>query len=339
MRRIFVLLLACTIITIGYPTFTHATVKSNELESYLEEISTKRGITFTKEDLEDYLNGFGDSLTDYSSINELKEVLGEVINADLSNLNDLYHEYDLTEKKLNDLLTEYGEELSDYIFLDDLEIALIVYSDEDLEVAFEELFEVLFQEFDLTPEELDNLIAHFESLETHFSNEQTLQRLENLAYRMIGFTDFDMVSDLTESDIAELLAIYNEFLDLFQLKATYHLMKDGTEKELSLTELMNLTELTNAKLKISFYNLQGNFLADIILTGEMVNSNTIHQSGNDVKKIQEISKTEMKNTAVKTPKGAKLPKTASDYGSNMLIGLAALFVGVVVYRKTRKMTS
>src|SRR3954452_13961405 len=89
-----------------------------ELAQYLKEASQERGFEVTKEDIEASLALYEDSLENYQSVKELADFLGEIIKADLSNLDFIYEEYDLNEDGLHQLLKENGEDINDYIFVD-----------------------------------------------------------------------------------------------------------------------------------------------------------------------------------------------------------------------------
>jgi processed acidic surface protein len=166
---------------------------------------------------------------------------------------------------------------------------------------------------------------------------------------MMAFEEFDVAAELTAEQIAEFVSIYDDFLSIFKLKAEYALVQGGTEKTLSIWDLLNMKELKNAKLKVTFYSADGKFLADLIVTGEMVDSGTVTETGEQINEsAEEVTKTVEQSTAVKpqknlanvkpvvkTVKGAKLPNTASDYLPNALLGFAVVLIGTLILRKVR----
>jgi processed acidic surface protein len=111
-----------------------------------------------------------------------------------------------------------------------------------------------------------------------------------------------------------------------------------------------MEELKDAKLKVAFFSMDGQLLADLIVTGEMVDSGTVTETGEQINEsAEEVTKTVEQSAAVKpqksisnvksevkTVKGAKLPKTASDYLPNALLGLAVVLMGILILRKVRK---
>ncbi|ALC88758.1 hypothetical protein AM500_02285 [Bacillus sp. FJAT-18017] len=346
MKKIGVFLLALFLVVGLFPQGSKAEaagISEVELEQYLAEISVTRGIEFTKEDLEAYLEEFWFStLDEWETVTDLKADLGEIIKADLSNLTSIYEEYELDQAGLEALLDENGESIDDYIFIDDLYSTVDFYvnyeegdfpSEEELEAEYK----AMLAEFDLTQEEIDKLVEHLSSLEEKFSSEETLARLEALSERMMAFEDVDFttITELTAEQFAEMLDIYAELLDLFELQAEYTLITNGEETPLSLEDLFSMDELVNAKLKISLYNLAGELLADMIITGEDVDSGTIIDTGKDLEKVVEEVKSPSKPAKPSTVKGGKLPNTASDYGQNALFGLVILLGGVALFRKVR----
>ncbi|WP_043929990.1 processed acidic surface protein [Bacillus sp. EB01] len=345
MKKIGVFLLALFLVVGLFPQASKAEAADTfeeDLALYLEEISSTRGIDITKEKLEAYLEEFwGSTLDEWETVAELKSDLGEIIKADLSNLAPIYEEFELDKAGLEALLAEYDEKIDDYIFVDDLysTVHFYVNYDEGEFPSEEEMaaeYEAMLAEFDLTQEEIDRVVEHILSLEEKFNSEETLARLEALSERMMAFEDIDFttVTELTAEQFAEILDIYTELLDLFELQAEYTLITNGEETPLSLEDLFSMDELVNAKLKISLYNLAGDLLADMIITGEDVDSGTIIDTGKDLEKVVE----EVKNPSKPTPatvKGGKLPNTASDYGQNALFGLVILLGGVALFRKVR----
>ncbi|MFC3885762.1 processed acidic surface protein [Bacillus songklensis] len=137
--------------------------------------------------------------------------------------------------------------------------------------------------------------------------------------------------------IAEIASIYEELLSIFKLKTSFSLVKGDSESPLSLSDLMGLEELKDANLKVTIYSTDGQLLADMIVTGEMVDSETVIDAGEQIEEsAEDVTKTVEQQTAAKiekpkaplkaqkgkimakksaehkTVKGAKLPKTASN---------------------------
>ncbi|MCS0654838.1 processed acidic surface protein [Cytobacillus firmus] len=310
-----------------------------EFQQYLIDISATRGFEVTKEDIEMVLSMYDESVEDYDSVQELSDSLGEVIKADLSNIQFIYDDYELTEESLRSLLAEFGEELEDYIFVGDLEESVFFYATDEFvdEDMILELLEVFKAEFDLTDEEIERLKNHLISIEDDLLSPETMERMEELSYRMMAIGEFDETGELSSEQIEELLSIFDELLSIYQVKAEYTLITKDTEKNLTLLELVNMKELINAKLKISIYNLAGDFLADIIITGEMFDSDLIKETGKDITnaagKVEKVKKPSSEN---KTVKGGKLPNTASNNLMYGVLGLLGIMIGMTLFRRVRE---
>ncbi|RBW68913.1 processed acidic surface protein [Bacillus taeanensis] len=256
-------------------------------------------------------------------------------------LQQLLDEYGLTKEELEALLNEYEDSLEYYEYIEELEYALDFYMNYDGELPDMSEF---FTEFGLTEEELDALFTHFAEV-IEGNEEAFLDQMLALNDRMMKFENFDSATELSAADIAELLSIYHEVLQLSQLKVKFYLVKDGKKEPLSLEALMKIDYLDGADLLIELYNLQGEFLADLVLTAEMFDSELLKETGEDlaetvkvveeVKEAKEAPKQANKKPLQKTVKGGKLPDTASDYVQNMLIGLLLIASGVFLYRKLK----
>ncbi len=158
-----------------------------------------------------------------------------------------------------------------------------------------------------------------------------------LSDRMMAFAEFESADELTAEQIAELLDISNDMLDILQLDVKYYLVKDGVKQPLSIQAMMTMTSTNGADLLIELYNKQGDFLADVILTKELFGSDLINETGKDLQEAEKIVKeTPVKastKAVQKTVKGGKLPNTASDYLQNTMIGLVIILAGVVLFRR------
>ncbi|KHF38707.1 processed acidic surface protein [Halalkalibacter okhensis] len=358
----------------------------DELEEYLdfwgltlddfddfEDLSSFLGPVLTEETLEEILAEYGLTLEEATELlilnGELEEgqaildvyTFVDDLDIDLyyytltpitdENLQELLETYDLTLEELIALLEEHGDSLDYYEFIEDLEWAVeyyLYYYEEEEEIDFSEIDD-LFDQLGLTYEELDRLFEHFLTLD--LEDPAFLERLERLAERMMVFEDFDEASELTAAQIAELLAIFQEALDLLEIDVKYYLVKDDEKKPVSLATLMTMTTTDGYGLLIELYNRQGEFLADLLFTADMLGSEIIVETGKDLKKTEEVivKQTEKKSEkkaekkpapaekkpVKKTERGAKLPKTASNSIVNAASGLAVAVAGFALYRRFR----
>jgi processed acidic surface protein len=325
-----------------------------DLVVYLTMVSEERGFTVTKEDIEESLVIYETTIEEFETVEDLSTFLGDVIKADQSNLDYFYENYELDQQALLQLLEENGKDINDYVYIDDLEHAVWQYSGDELYPGMDEeiaadLLPIFQEEIDLTEEELQRIEDHLMSLEENLSNPETLERLEELGNRMIAFEDFETATELSAEQMAEIASIYDEFLSIFKLKAEFTLVKGGSETPLSFWDLLKMEELKGANLKVTLNSTDGQFLADLIVTGEMIDSETVIETGEQIGgSAKEVTKTveqpavvkpqkdiTQKKSEYKTVKGAKLPKTASDYIPNALVGLAIALAGIFLYRRVR----
>lgn len=244
-----------------------------------------------------------------------------------------------SREDLESFLNEYDDSINNYKTVEALEEAIDNYifsTDFGFELAG------LFEELGLTAEELERLEAHLKTLP--FQTTEFQDRAMAISDRMMLVGDFDSAEDLSAEEIAEILDIFTDLLDLFELKTQYFLVKDSDKKEINLSTLLTLETVNGYDLLIEIYNTQGTFLADILLTADMFGSDIIKETGEDIKEAEEtvvvapapIAKTPTSTKAApvkQTVKGGKLPNTASPYVTNTLAGLALVLLGVVLYRR------
>ncbi|WP_249872638.1 processed acidic surface protein [Oceanobacillus saliphilus] len=267
-----------------------------------------------------YINGWTGTPIDDNSIQEILDLYGFQ-----------------SKEALESFLNEYGDSIENYQFIEDLDWAIYLYMDE---VYMDEMY-ALFGEIGLTEEEIGNLISHFETL--NYDDPTFLDKLFELSDRMIAFEYFDAAEELSAAQIAELLAIFNELQNLFQIKTKFYLVKGEEKNSLSIESLLTMYTTNGYDLLIEIYDLNNKFLADILLTADMFGSELIQETGKDLKKTEEIIVTKQKlaekprksEQTVQTVKGGKLPDTASNYAENTMIGLALLLAGLFLFRRLK----
>jgi processed acidic surface protein len=332
------LLLVLVFSLVPIKSFAAVAQDDPELLEYLQQVSTTRGFEITVEDFEDYLLEYFESgLEDWENFAEVQEYLGEVIEADYSNLQSIYEEYDLNHESLTLLLEENGDTLENYIYVEGLDGMVYFYTEDSLEEIPEEAFEDLFTEFGLTGEELEKLWAHLGSLQAKFEDPAVQQRLVELGEQMVNFEEFESVEELTDEQITQFLSIFNELLEIVELEPKFYLTKGDEVKPITLRELMMLKDPQGYHLLIELYNKNGELLLNMVLTPEMIGSEIIEEIGDDVKEVPDaVEEIKTSPNKPKTEKGGKLPNTASDFGSNGILGLSIAAAGYVLYRRVRK---
>ncbi|WP_185150827.1 processed acidic surface protein [Peribacillus simplex] len=329
----------------GTKAFAATMINQDELNAYLSEIR------MTQEELEEYLSYYDLSLNELKSVEELRDTLGPTVTPET--IQNLLKQYEMTEAELKELLIEYGEmEEGDSIidtfhFIYDIEDIIDLemdYDEEEMEYDDEEIIDLmdgLFTEIGLTDEELDRFMNHLLPIVEDPSFEARLMAISD---RMDQLEYFETIDELSAEQVAELLSIYNDLQNLLQIQFKFALIQDGVTTNLSLEALFQLKELTNASLLVSIYDLNGNFLLDFTLTGEMIGSDLVKETGNDIKqstevisKVVEVKKEKKKPTKPehKTEKGGVLPKTAGNYLFGALIGLMLMGIAFGLIRKAR----
>ncbi|MGR3764183.1 processed acidic surface protein [Rossellomorea sp. NS-SX7] len=253
---------------------------------------------------------------------------------DEENLKQLLSDYGFDSKEaLEQFLKENDDSIENYEYIEDLELAVDIYMNGGAD--FDEVYG-LFTEIGLTDEELERLFAHFETLA--FEDSAFLDQLIELSERMMAFEEFETAEELTAGQIAELLDIFHDLLQLFELETSYYLVKDDEKQAVSFETLMTMDTTNGYNLLMELYNKQGDFLADLLLTADMFGSELIQETGKDMKQAEEIVTAAAPSGSkplVKTVKGGKLPKTASDYVGNTFVGLAFVLVGAFLFRRFR----
>lgn len=303
----------------------------------------------TRAELNSLLEEFGDLDTGVDVLDgdfiifveELEQSLDFYLNFDQDltpitdeNLASLLEDYGFASKEeLEQFLNLFDESLADYEFIEDLESSIMFYQEDWL---FDLDMESVFSEFGLTEQELERLAQHFETLD--YTNPQFEERLMALSERMIAIEEFSTVTELSAEQIAELLSIYDEFMEIFEMEAKYYFVKGDEKKEMSVQSLVSLESTDGYDLLIELYNTQGEFLADILLTADMFGSDLIIDTGKELEDstptITPIPTPPVDNTN-QTVKGGKLPKTASDFAANMFIGFAFVVFGALLFRRSR----
>ncbi|MFS0595467.1 processed acidic surface protein [Peribacillus frigoritolerans] len=320
----------------GTKGFAASKINQDELNAYLSEVR------MTQEELEEYLSYYDLTLNELKSAEELRETLGPAVTPET--LQNLLKQYEMTEAELTELLMEYGElEEGDSIidtfhFIYDIEDIIDLEMDYD-EEEISDLMDGLFTEIGLTDEELDRFMNHLLPIVEDPSFESRLMAISD---RMNQLEYFETIDELSAEQVAELLSIYNDLQSLLQIQFKFSLIQDGVTTNLSLEALFQLKELTNASLLVSIYDLNGHFLLDFTLTGEMIGSDLVKETGNDMKqstevisKVAELKKVKKKPAKPehKTEKGGVLPKTAGNYLFGALCGLVLMGIAFGLIRK------
>ncbi|GGB54241.1 processed acidic surface protein [Fictibacillus barbaricus] len=294
------------------------------------------------EELETLLKENDDAIDNYEYIEDLEWAVDLYINGDDwegtpindENLQQLLKDYNLGSiEDLEALLKENDDALENYEYIEDLEWAVDFYINGEENI--EEEISDLFTQIDLTEEEMEKLFAHFESL--NWEDPAFLDQMMALSERMMAFEEFETAEELSAEQIAEIFDIFSEMKQLLQIETKYYLVVDGQKQPLSMEALMTMETTNGNDLIMEIYNINGELLADLRITAEMIGSEMIQETGKDIQEVEKIVK-EMPTSAkppVKTIKGGELPKTSTDYVENMIVGIGVVAAGFFLFRRLR----
>ena len=316
MKKIITTVLLAFILFVIYSQPTYAAISQDELDQYLTQIG------WTNEDLQDYLEYFEMSLEDYATIDELRAELGTPLTEE--NLAELLTTYGMSKDELNELLAGFGESVEDYLIYEELDASIDFYlNNEDYMLEAEDFLATV----GLTEEEVDQLFTHFMALD-----ETELEiRMEEIAAKLEPYATMDPDAELTEAQMNELAAAWAEIMSLLQLNPSYYLVNaNGVATPVSFQDLMAMEDdLGGKSLVVELYDKAGNLLLDMQLSEDMLSSNYIFETANELVDVGDLA------GELTIVKHDTLPNTASPYGLNMLLGLLTMFFGVFVLRKTR----
>ncbi|MFJ6412980.1 processed acidic surface protein [Terribacillus saccharophilus] len=301
----------------------------------------------TEKELADLFYENGLDLYSYSSMDDIYEVIYNDINS--VSLYFLLQEVEMTQEELDQLLKENDVKLEDFTSYDELAEFIYTESDYYFEMAWEELngeFPNL-QTIGISKEEYRNFYDHLNNV---FENidEAFFDKLFGIMDRVEALGDFETLNELDESQRKEIVSIWNEAMDLFQLKAKFYLSDGTTQEEVTIEELSKLTEIKDQILFVELYDAKGNLLLDFTVTGEDVGSGFIPAIEKPVTEEKPASNHEapVKEKVTVTPKiatetvkqeeGKRLPDTASPVGNILVAGTVLMAAGAALYTWNRR---
>lgn len=316
-----------------------------DLTEYLSQVSSERGFKVTKESLEEVLQNYDSGLEDFGTVEELSDYLGEVIKADLSNLDYFNETYGLDRTALLQLLKDNGKEIGGYVYVDDLE-QFVWTSYDGVLPDFDNILDGLSEIFDkigFTEEEFQNLTDYFNTNAEYFSDPGLEEKFEAIGGRLMALVGSAGTGVLTDGQISELASIYKDMLSCFRLNAVLTLDSNGTKTRVSFEEMLQAANKQDFKgsLLVEIYGGESQFLADILIKSDMFGSvgEVIEDTAGEITdtvKNPDVTKSEKPDGKVRTEKGGKLPKTASAYIPNAVFGLIAAGAGFILYRREKK---
>ncbi|WP_297988732.1 processed acidic surface protein [Anoxybacillus sp.] len=284
-----------------------AAISEEALRQYVHDIG------WTMDDLTRYLAKWNMTIDHFSSLEALKKQLGTPITPE--RLDELLLRYEMTQEEAEALLGQFGEKLQQYIFVEDLAYALSFYRDryETMQAMTDMLATI-----GLTEDEIRRLFER-----TPLSAKQALERLDK---HMQTLLLRDSATPLTNKERHALYALWNEWLLLYRLQANVYEVTSEGRKPISFEQLQTV----HAPVAMEWYDDEGRFVADLYIPYERLHSSTLIDASEQLAHIGMMALDLESGLLV-----ARMPKTASSYGINMLIGVVFLFISFVLWKKAR----
>ncbi|WP_129688612.1 processed acidic surface protein [Gottfriedia acidiceleris] len=324
----------------------YAAPDANELKTYLVSID------LTQKQLEDYLNSYyGESISDFDSVDELKDTLGERLTQ--KTLDDLLDEYGYTEDEIIDLAVYYDDMdenaslLDTYYFTSDIEN--LIYLDEDESGSVEDEFPSMedissaLSEFGITEDEINNLSAYLEKV---VNDDPAVEaKLEALAERASALEEnypefFSMDTEAAPEELpaelkVELMNIVKELQSTLKIDIKVAIEQNGVKTPLTFAKLLTMDDsmesMENVKVYLEIYDNAGNLLLDAVFSpDELIGDDEIVDI---VKDTQKAIKNPKPTVTVRTENGGKLPTTATHTTEWTMVGMLMMLTAVVLRKK------
>jgi processed acidic surface protein len=257
-----------------------AAIAQNDLDTFLTETS------WSEDDLSFFLEYYYDSsLEDFDSINNLKKALGDPINED--NLQQVVTKYGFAdEQELVSYLIDYGEmDEGDKIqevfrYIPALDSTVSFYKDNSGTPITDENLKDLLNEYDLTKDELNELLAKNGDSLDNYEYIEDLDFAVSMYLSGNGITDLFAKLGITDNEVETLLnhfmtidledpAIEEKLLDLqnrLMPFADFDSADDLTDAQ--VTELGSIMEelLGMLQLDAKYYLVKGNQKTEISIS-------------------------------------------------------------------------
>jgi processed acidic surface protein len=244
----------------------------NELNQYLAEIG------WTKQELLDYLAYYEIPLDEFSTVEDLKIVMGTPINS--KNYQELLTKYGLTEKELSNLMDHFGDNLNDYKFIEDLDASVDFYVNHDKYMAETEK---ALAEFGITEEETERFFNYLAEVEE--KNKDQLDQMTTFDTQWEKFMDVEDPSQLSDEEMDELVQILEQSIALFEIQLKF---KVG-DQAVTLRDLLKMKEPPSSNLSASVYSNTGDLLIDFNIPKEYFESAEVIEEGEDMIHLGELS--------------------------------------------------
>lgn len=327
----------------------YAAPDANELKTYLVSID------LTQQQLEDYLNSYyGESISDFDSVDELKDTLGERLTQET--LDELLDEYGYTEDEIIDLAVYYDDMdknaslLDTYYFTSDIEN--LIYLDEDESGSEEDDYPSMedissaLSEVGITETEINNLSAYIEKV---VNDDPAVEaKLEALGERAFALEEnypefFSMDTEATPEELpaelkVELMNIVKELQSTLKIDIKVAIEQNGVKTPLTFAKLLTMDDsmesMENVKVYLEIYDNAGNLLLDALFSAdEVIGDDEIVDIVKDTQKAIKNPKPTKPTVTVRTENGGKLPTTATHTTEWTMVGVLMMLTAVVLRKK------
>ncbi|WP_461200855.1 processed acidic surface protein [Anoxybacillus sp. TBDG-1] len=289
-------------------TPVQASISEEALRQYVQDIG------WTMDDLTRYLAKWNMTIHDFSSLDALKKQLGTPITPE--RLDALLLRYDMTKEEAEALLGHFGEQLQQYTFIEDLAYALSFYRDRyDAIQAMTDILATI----GLTEDEIHRLVER-----TPPSAKQTLEHLDEQMQMLVLR---DPATPLTTQEQEALQRLWNEWLSLYRLQAKVYEVNEQGRKPISFEQFQTV----NAPVVMEWYDDDGTLVADLYIPYERIGSSALIDASEQLAHIGMMALDLESGLLI-----ARMPKTASSYGTNILIGVVLLFASFVLWKKGKR---
>jgi processed acidic surface protein len=313
---------------------------SENLQGLAEELG------LTEKELADLFAANGLDLYSYISMNNIHEVIYNDVNG--VSLHFLLQETELTQEAFNDLLAEKNRSLDGFQSYE--ELAEFVYEATGYgEISMNDYWNMTGSFLDLigiSKEEFFRAYAYMEEV-VLYDPEAFITGLETIAARAEALGNFETSTELTEAQGQELIAIWDDLMGIFQMKAAFYLVDGDTKTPVTMEELLKVTDLENKVLLVDLLDVQGNHLLNFTITGELFGSDLVTNVPELEIPASEAAEPAYKHEAPVKEKGMavpvtmaaetvkqegkRLPDTASPIGNLLAAGTVLLAAGAAFY--------
>lgn len=291
-----------------HSTIAEAAPKEHEIDSLVSKLG------WTKEDLQTYLSYKGLQIEDFDTIDILESQLGTPITP--TNLDSLLVDLDLSREELDILLAGFHEDVTDYWFIEDLEVAIEFYQNHEEKMIDLDNF---LQKIGINDQEKQLFLTHLTKLDSAALS----QHIQTWEQELIPLRKLDQNETLTSTQRENLIEFWVNYFKSTSLKPVITTIDDnGNRIKRSMAELVN--EPLTDTIAIELYDDNELFIADAILTADMIN---IPFSAESVQKMVELASI---SEELSTLYAAQMPDTASSLPLFLCMGYILILGGLFI---------